>query len=149
MTKVVISPFGNLQPSKHRNSKKQSLTFVDNAGHKITGNPSKHFMQVAQKQQARFDTKFEAFSLLKKEELQELYLNPDKTKIKSSTDKLALENAYFNTCFNEFKAQNKEDLESIKGNTLDNLNDVQKRALNAAIDIKEKELLTKNNKNEK
>lgn len=136
MQKVVINPFGGFAPSKHRNSKNQTLTFVDNAGHKIKGDPNKHFREVMQKQQARFDTKFEAFSLLTQQELQELYLKPDKTKVKSTTDKAAVEQAYFNSCFEAFKAQSKEDLESIKGNTLDNLNPIEKRALEAVIKSK-------------
>ena len=113
---------------------------MDSAGNKINGNPRHHFMNVLNKQQERFRTKLEAFSLLKQKELEELYLNPDKSKVKGSTDKQALQQAYFNSTFELFKAQNKEDLEQIKGSSYDNLNDVEKEALKAAIDIKLKEI---------
>ena len=140
--KVQITPFVGFQPSKHRNSKKQSITFVDASGKKIAGNPQSHFSNVFTKQQERFNLKFEAFSLLSEQEQKELYLKPTKPQVSSSTDRIALEQAYYNSCFNAFKAQSTEDLESIKGNTLDNLNDVQKRALTDSIKLKEKELLT-------
>lgn len=141
MTKVVITPSGGFRPSKHRNQKR-GMTFVDNAGNIIKGSVDRHFQKSFEKQYQRYTVKLEAFQLLTKEELKELFLNPTKPKVSGSTDKIALIQAYYNVSFNAFKEQSKEDLDSIKGNTLDNLNTVEKQALNDAIDIKEKELLT-------
>ncbi len=138
--KVQIMPSRQFTPSKHRNSSKQSLTFVDSAGKLIKGSPNSHFRDVYEKQQNRFNLKFEAFNLLTKEEIKELYLNGDKTKIKGSTDRAALEQVYYNHCFNDFKAQSKENLDLIKGNTYNNLNPVEKAALEDCLEFKQKEV---------
>ena len=108
-------------------------------GKKILGDPRKHFNQVFTKQQERFNIKFEAFTLLSIEDQKQLYLKPTKPQISSNTDKIALQQAYYNSCFNTFKNQSIEDLQSIKGNTLDNLNDVEKKALADSINLKENE----------
>ena len=120
--KLQITPFVGFQPSKNRNGKNQSITFVDASGKKILGDPRKHFNQVFTKQQERFNIKFEAFTLLSIEDQKQLYLKPTKPQISSNTDKIALQQAYYNSCFNTFKNQSIEDLQSIKGNTLDNDN---------------------------
>lgn len=132
-----------LNLSKHRNSQSQSLSFIDDSGKKILGHPMKHFIQVSQLQQTRFNTKFEAFSLLTKNELKELFAKLPKDKIKGNTDKAALVQAYYNASFEAFKDLSNDELDAYNGTVLDNLDDVEKQALIDAKDIisKEKQLV--------
>lgn len=144
--KVTIQPehLKNIRISKHRNSKNKSVQFVDPSGKVINGHPIRHFINQNHLQRARFDTKFEAFSLLSQPELKDLFTNLPKDKVKGNTDKAALIQAYYNSCFNTFKAQSEADLKAIVGVALDNLNLVEKQALIDAKDILTKTKETQN-----
>lgn len=143
--KITLRPenLRNIRISKHRNSKKKSVQWVDASGKIINGNPMKHFVNQDNLQKERFNNKFEAFSLLTQQELKDLFETQPKDKIKSNTDKAGLIQAYYNSCFNAYKAQSEEDLNLIEGNLLNNLNDVEKQAL---IDVKD--ILTKTKEHE-
>ena len=136
----------HLKVSKHRNSSSKSLQWTDSSGKEITGHPVRHFQQASGLQQERFNNKFEAFSQLNQAELKNLFTTLPKDKVKGNTDKWALIQAYYNSSFEAFKSQNKEDLDLIEGNLLDNLDNVQKQALLDAKDILTK---TKETQNEK
>lgn len=135
--KVTVQPFGTFNPSVKRNNK-GGITFVDTAGHPIKGNINRHYMSVYDKQKQRFDTKFEAFSLLTKEELQSLFINPTKDKVKGSTDRLAVAQAYYNVVYKEYEEQSLEQLRTIN---LDELDEVLKKALTDNILRKEVEVI--------
>lgn len=132
---VTLQQAKRINLSKHRNSKNQSLQFVDSSGKKVNGHPARHFMQVSNLQQERFNLKFEAFSLLTQDELKDLFKTLPKDKVKGNTDKAALVQAYYNSCFETFKALSKDILDSYSGTVLDNLDEVQKQALNDAKEI--------------
>jgi hypothetical protein len=138
MTKVVITPSGNFTPSKHRNQKR-GMTFVDTAGNVIKGDLRKHYLKCFEKQQSRYLLKLEAFQLLSKEQLKDLFLNPVRPTVSGSTDKKALIQAYYNVSFNSFSEQSLDDLKGIGENTINNLDSVEKQSLKDAIEIKEKE----------
>lgn len=131
--KVVLTPSGNFKSSKHRNSGK-GMSFVDTAGKAIKGNSNAHWKNVYDLQEARFNKKLAEFETLSKEELKE-----KATTFKgSSTDQLALQQAYYNKTFVTYKDQSLVDLESITGLSYDNLDEIEKQCLSQAIELKKK-----------
>lgn len=138
MTKVVITPSGGFTPSKHRNQKR-GMTFVDTAGNVIKGDVRKHYMKSFEKQQTRYLLKLEAYQLITKDDLKQLFANPIKPTVSGSTDKKALIQAYYNVSFNKFNEQSLDDLKNINENMINNLDSVEKQALKDSIELKEKE----------
>ena len=140
--KITLKPenLKHIRISKHRNSKNKPIQYVDSSGKIINGNPMRHFVNENNLQVERFNNKFEAFSLLTQQELKVLFDEQPKDKIKSNTDKSALIQAYYNSCFEAFKAQSSNDLDLINGVTLEALDNVQKQALIDAKEIKKKEV---------
>jgi hypothetical protein len=138
--KVDLKDLTKIRISKHRNNKNKGIVFIDASGAEIKGHPIRHLVQASQKQQSRFDTKVQAFTLLNEEEQKELFNNPVKPQIKSNTDKSALVQAYFNTLFEKYSKLTMQELESMNTTTvLANLNDVEKTALERAIDVVKEE----------
>jgi len=133
--KVVLTPSGNFKNSKHRNSGK-GMSFVDTSGKSIKGNANMHWKNVYQLQEARFNKKLAEFETFSKEELKEKGI----TFKDSSTDQLALQQAYYNKTFITYKDQSLVDLESITGLSYDNLDEIEKQCLLQAIELKKKEL---------
>lgn len=138
MAKVQVNPqdLTKLKISKHRNNKKKGIVFVDASGKEIKGHPVKNALQTMQKVEARFQTKFEAFSLLDEQAQKELFLNPTKPQITSNTDKQALVQAYFNTVFTKYENLTLFELQTMKTDLfINNLNDVEKAAFEKALEV--------------
>lgn len=138
--KVDLKDLTKIRISKHRNNRNKGIVFVDASGDEIKGHPVRHLVQASQKQQSRFDAKFQAFSLLNEEELKELFVKPVKPQVNSNTDKQALVQAYFNVLFEKYSKLTLQELETMNTTIIiANLNDIEKAAFEKALEVVKQE----------
>ena len=129
----VINITPDINFSKHRNSLSKSLDVRDLAGNPIKGSVKRHFNSVLERIEKRYNIKKEAFSLLSIEQLKDLYNNPVKPQVCSSTDKSALADVYFDKQYQIYEQEVVENLNNIDQTQL---NEVEKIALKRCIELK-------------